>query len=113
MDSTFGVLDAVSGCGLMRFIVFAILIALAVVLVVGLGQLPGQLAKNGITPGFSGFPPMEPARYPQVSFLGIKHNKLTGPVWNSISSAEAHTAAKYARSTEQVRCNSKPDRGYA
>ena len=41
MDSSFGVLDAFA------FIVFAVLIFVAVVIVVSLGKLPGQLAPNG------------------------------------------------------------------
>ena len=40
MEPTFGVLDAVT------FAVFALLIAVAVILVVSLGQLPGQLARK-------------------------------------------------------------------
>ena len=40
MDSSFGPLDAFA------FLVFAILIAVAVIVVVKLGQLPGQLARK-------------------------------------------------------------------
>ena len=40
MDSTFGILDVIA------FLVFAILIAVAVVIVVFLGQLPGRLARQ-------------------------------------------------------------------
>jgi uncharacterized protein DUF3302 len=40
MDSTFGVLDAFA------FVVFAVLIAVAVVAIVSLGQLPGRLARK-------------------------------------------------------------------
>ena len=40
MDSSFGPLDAFA------FVVFAILIAVAVIAVVKLGQLPGQLARK-------------------------------------------------------------------
>ena len=40
MDSSFGVLDAFA------FLVFAVLIAAAVIIVVKLGQLPGQLAQK-------------------------------------------------------------------
>ena len=39
MDSTFGVLDAFA------FVVFAVLIAVAVIVFVSLGKLPGQLAR--------------------------------------------------------------------
>ena len=40
MDSTFGILDVIA------FSVFAILIAVAVVIIVFLGQLPGRLARQ-------------------------------------------------------------------
>lgn len=40
MDSTFGVLDAFA------FVVFAVLTAATVIIVVSLGQLPGQLARK-------------------------------------------------------------------
>jgi hypothetical protein len=40
MDSSFGVLDAFA------FVVFAVLIAVAVIIVVSLGKLPGQLARK-------------------------------------------------------------------
>jgi hypothetical protein len=40
MDSTFGVLDAFA------FVVFAVLIAVAVIAIVSLGQLPGRLARR-------------------------------------------------------------------
>jgi hypothetical protein len=40
MDSSFGPLDAFA------FLVFAILIAVAVIVIVRLGQLPGQLARK-------------------------------------------------------------------
>jgi hypothetical protein len=40
MESTFGVLDAFA------FVVFAILLAVAVIIIVSLGQLPGRLARK-------------------------------------------------------------------
>jgi Flp pilus assembly pilin Flp len=40
MDATFGVLDAFA------FVVFAVLIAVAVIALVSLGQLPGRLARK-------------------------------------------------------------------
>ncbi|MCK1276021.1 DUF3302 domain-containing protein [Bradyrhizobium sp. 61] len=40
MDATFGVLDAFA------FVVFAVLIAVAVIAIVSLGQLPGRLARK-------------------------------------------------------------------
>ena len=40
MDSTFGILDAFA------FVVFAVLIAVAVIIFVSLGKLPGQLARK-------------------------------------------------------------------
>lgn len=40
MDVTFGVLDAFA------FVVFAVILVVAVVVVVGLGRLPGQLARK-------------------------------------------------------------------
>jgi hypothetical protein len=44
MDSTFGVLDAIA------FLVFAVLIAVAIVIIVFLGQLPGRLALHRAHP---------------------------------------------------------------
>ena len=40
MDSTFGILDVIA------FLVFAVLIAAAIVIIVFLGQLPGRLARQ-------------------------------------------------------------------
>ena len=40
MDSTFGILDAIA------FLVFAVLIAVAIVIIVFLGQLPGRVARQ-------------------------------------------------------------------
>jgi hypothetical protein len=40
MESSFGVLDAFA------FVVFAVLIAVAVIIIVSLGQLPGKLARQ-------------------------------------------------------------------
>ena len=40
MDSTFGVLDAIA------FFVFAVLVAVALIIIVFLGQLPGQIARQ-------------------------------------------------------------------
>jgi hypothetical protein len=40
MDSSFGILDASA------FVVFAILIAVVVIIIVSLGQLPGRLARK-------------------------------------------------------------------
>ncbi|WP_160168908.1 DUF3302 domain-containing protein [Bradyrhizobium sp. Ai1a-2] len=40
MDSTFGILDAFA------FVVFAVLITVAVIAIVSLGQLPGRLARK-------------------------------------------------------------------
>jgi len=40
MDSSFGILDAFA------FVVFAVLIAAAVIIFVSLGQLPGRLARQ-------------------------------------------------------------------
>jgi hypothetical protein len=40
METTFGVLDAIA------FFVFALLTAVAVILIVSLGQLPGQVARE-------------------------------------------------------------------
>jgi hypothetical protein len=44
MDSTFGVLDAIA------FLVFAVLIAVAIVIIVFSGQLPGRLALHRAHP---------------------------------------------------------------
>jgi hypothetical protein len=48
MDSTFGVLDAFA------FVVFAVLIAVAVIVFVSLGKLPGQLARKWGHPKIAG-----------------------------------------------------------
>ena len=44
MDASFGVLDAFA------FVVFAVLIAVAVITIVSLEQLPGRLARNWAHP---------------------------------------------------------------
>jgi hypothetical protein len=74
MDASFGVLDAFA------FVVFAVLIAVAVIIVVSLGQLPGRLARKW--------------RHPQASavnvasWIGIATGGLLWPlalIWAFIS----------------------------
>jgi hypothetical protein len=66
MDSSFGVLDAFA------FVVFAILIAVAVIIVVKLGQLPGQLARKWGHP--------QAAAINATSWIGIATGGLLWPV---------------------------------
>ena len=66
MDSSFGVLDAFA------FVVFAVLIFVAVVIVVSLGKLPGQLAEKWGHP--------QAAAINAMSWIGIATGGLLWPV---------------------------------
>jgi Flp pilus assembly pilin Flp len=66
MDSSFGVLDAFA------FVVFAVLIAVAVIIVVSLGQLPGQLARKWGHP--------QAAAINATSWIGVATGGLLWPV---------------------------------
>jgi hypothetical protein len=66
MDSSFGPLDAFA------FLVFAVLIAVAVIIVVKLGQLPGELARK------RGHP--QAAAINATSWIGIATGGLLWPV---------------------------------
>jgi hypothetical protein len=66
MDSSFGILDAFA------FIVFAVLIAVAVVIVVSLGKLPGQLARKWGHP--------QAAAINALSWIGIATGGLLWPI---------------------------------
>lgn len=66
MEARFGILDAVT------FVVFAVLIAVAVILVVSLGQLPGQLARK------RGHP--QAAAINVASWLGLATGGLLWPL---------------------------------
>ncbi len=66
MDSSFGPLDAFA------FLVFAILIAVAVIVIVKLGQLPGQLARKWNHP--------QAAAINVASWIGIATGGLVWPV---------------------------------
>ncbi len=66
MDSSFGVLDAFA------FIVFAVLIFVAVIIVVSLGKLPGQLARKWEHPQASAINAM--------SWIGIATGGLLWPI---------------------------------
>src|SRR5271167_2725925 len=66
MDASFGVLDAFA------FVVFAILISVAVVIVVMLGKLPGQLARKWDHP--------QAAAINATSWIGIATGGLLWPV---------------------------------
>lgn len=66
MEVTFGVLDAVT------FVVFALLTAVAVILVVSLGQLPGQLARKWGHP--------QAAAINVASWLGLATGGLLWPL---------------------------------
>jgi len=62
VDSTFGILDVIA------FLVFAILIAVAVVMIVFLGQLPGRLARQRGHPQASAKTPTR-ARYSEETSI--------------------------------------------
>jgi hypothetical protein len=66
MDSSFGVLDAFA------FVVFAVLIFVAVVIVVSLGKLPGQLAQKWGHP--------QAAAITAMSWIGIATGGLLWPI---------------------------------
>jgi uncharacterized protein DUF3302 len=66
MDSSFGPLDAFA------FLVFAILIAVAVIVIVKLGQLPGQLARRWGHP--------QAAAINATSWIGIATGGLLWPL---------------------------------
>jgi len=66
MDSSFGPLDAFA------FLVFAVLIAVAVIIVVKLGQLPGQLARKWGHP--------QAAAINAAGWIGIATGGLVWPV---------------------------------
>ena len=66
MDSSFGFLDAFA------FVVFAILIAVAVIVIVKLGQLPGQLARTWGHP--------QAAAINAASWIGIATGGLIWPL---------------------------------
>jgi hypothetical protein len=66
MDSSFGLLDAFA------FLVFAILIGVGVIIVVKLGQLPGQLARKWGHP--------QAAAINATSWIGIATGGLLWPV---------------------------------
>jgi Protein of unknown function (DUF3302) len=66
MDSSFGALDAFA------FVVFAVLIAVAVIIIVSLGQLPGQLARKWGHP--------QAAAINATSWIGVATGGLLWPV---------------------------------
>jgi hypothetical protein len=66
MDSTFGILDAFA------FVVFAVLTLVAVVIVVSLGKLPGQLARKWGHP--------QAAAINATSWIGIATGGLLWPI---------------------------------
>jgi Protein of unknown function (DUF3302) len=66
VDSSFGVLDAFA------FVVFAVLIFVAVIIVVSLGKLPGQLARKWDHP--------QAAAINAMSWIGIATGGLLWPI---------------------------------
>jgi len=81
MDSSFGVLDAFA------FGVFAVLTAAAVVIVVSLGQLPGQLARKWGHP--------QAAAVTAMGWLGVATGGLLWPlafIWAFIIPSERASA---------------------
>jgi hypothetical protein len=82
MDSSFGVLDAFA------FVVFAILIAVAVIIIVSLGKLPGQLARKWGHP--------QAAAINAASWIGVATGGLLWPlafIWAFIIPSERGAAA--------------------
>ncbi len=66
MESSFGILDAFA------FVVFAVLIFVGVIIVVGLGKLPGQLARKWGHP--------QAAAITAMSWIGIATGGLLWPI---------------------------------
>ena len=66
MDSSFGILDAFA------FLVFAVLLFVAVIIIVSLGRLPGQLARNWGHP--------QAAAINALSWIGIATGGLLWPI---------------------------------
>ena len=66
MDSSFGILDAFA------FLVFAVLILVAVVIIVSLGKLPGQLARKWGHP--------QAAAINALSWIGIATGGILWPI---------------------------------
>jgi uncharacterized protein DUF3302 len=91
MDSSFGAFDAFA------FAVFAILIAAAVIIVVSLGQLPGQLARR------RGHP--QAAAINVTSWIGLATGGLLWPVafiWAFISPSQG-AATRESSGDEEAR----------
>ncbi len=83
MDSSFGPLDAFA------FLVMAILIAVAVIVIVKLGQLPGQLARKWNHP--------QAAAINAASWVGIATGGLLWPlafIWAFMNPIKPATAPK-------------------
>ena len=79
MDPTFGVLDAFA------FVVFAVLIAVAVIAIVSLGQLPGSLARKWGHPQASAIN--------VASWIGVATGGLLWPlalIWAFINPSGSH-----------------------
>jgi Protein of unknown function (DUF3302) len=88
MDSTFGVLDAFA------FVVFAVLIAVAVIVFVSLGKLPGQLARKWGHP--------QAAAINVASWIGMATGGLLWPlalIWAFIDPSRSHASG---RETDQL-----------
>ena len=100
MDSSFGILDAFA------FLVFAVLIGVAVVIIVSLGQLPGQLARKWAHPQASAIN--------VASWIGIATGGLLWPlalIWAFIAPSrsgawrdqgyQAHAASEAEAASKQ------------
>jgi len=103
MDSTFGPLDAFA------FVVFAVIIAAAVVIVVSLGRLPGQLARKWGHP--------QAAAVNAAGWIGIATGGLLWPlafIWAFMTSPAASspkvTGEKQTRGEVKLRSPVQDDR---
>ena len=96
MDSLFGVFDAFA------FVVFAVLIVAAVVVIVSLGKLPGQLARKWGHP--------QAAAVNAASWIGLATGGLLWPlalIWAFIIPPE--TASPQTRHGSQRLSGAEPD----
>jgi Protein of unknown function (DUF3302) len=95
MDTTFGILDAFA------FVVFAVLIAVAVIAIVSLGQLPGRLARKWGHP--------QASAVNVAGWIGVATGGLLWPlalIWAFITRPES--TASITKDDEQARDSIEP-----
>jgi hypothetical protein len=91
VDSTFGILDAIA------FLVFAVLIAVAIVVIVFLGQLPGRVARQ------RGHP--QAAAINVTGWLGLATGGLLWPlalIWAFVAPSSTPFASRRKRQETEV-----------